>query len=128
MEATTASVGQLAATSKRMARRLLTLGENRLELLAVEIQEERERLMRAFLLALAVAVFGLLAALTLTAALVLCFPNSPVAALLTLTVIYATTAIILYRRVLGLLRDWQSFAATLDQFRKDRQCLEDLLH
>ena len=128
MEATTASVRQLAATSKQMARRLLTLGENRLELLAVEIQEERERLMRAFLLALAVAVFGLLAALTLTAAIVLCFPNSPVAALLTLTVIYATTAIILYRRVLGLLRDWQSFAATLDQFRKDRECLEDLLH
>jgi len=128
MEATTASVRQLAATSKQMARRLLTLGENRLELLAVELQEERERLMRAFLLALALAVFGLLAALTLTAAIVLCFPNSPVAALLTLTVIYATTAIILYRRVLGLLRDWQSFAATLDQFRKDRQCLEDLLH
>ena len=128
MEATTASVRQLAATSKQMARRLLTLGENRLELLAVEIHEERERLMRAFLLALAVAVFGLLAALTLTAAIVLCFPNSLVAALLTLTVIYATTAIILYRRVLGLLRDWQSFAATLDQFRKDRQCLEDLLH
>ena len=128
MEATTASVRQLAATSKQMARRLLTLGENRLELLAVEIQEERERLMRAFLLALALAVFGLLAALTLTAAIVLCFPNSLVAALLTLTVIYATTAIILYRRVLGLLRDWQSFAATLDQFRKDRQCLEDLLH
>ena len=128
MEATTASVRQLAATSKQMARRLLTLGENRLELLAVEIQEERERLMRAFVLALALAVFGLLAGLTLTAAIVLSFPNSPVAALLTLTVIYATTAIILYRRVLGLLRDWQSFAATLDQFRKDRQCLEDLLH
>jgi hypothetical protein len=43
-------------------------------------------------------------------------------------VIYATAAIILYRRILGLLRDWQSFAATLDQFRKDRECLEDLLH
>ena len=128
MEATTASVRQLAATSKQMARRLLTLGENRLELLAVEIQEERERLMRAFLLALALAVFGLLAALTLTAAIVLCFPNSPVAALLTLTMIYATAAIILYRRVLGLLRDGQAFAATLDQLRKDRQCLEDLLH
>ena len=128
MEATTASVRHLAATSKQMARRLLTLGENRLELLAVEIQEERERLMRGFLLALAVAVFGLLAALTLTAAIVLCFPNSPVAVLLTLTVIYATAAIILYRRVLGLLRDGQAFAATLDQLRKDRQCLEDLLH
>jgi uncharacterized membrane protein YqjE len=128
MEATTASVRRLAATSKQMARGLLTLGENRLELLAVEIQEERERLMRAVLLALGLAVFGLLAGLTLTAAIVLCFPNSPVAALLTLTVVYATAAIILYRRILGLLRDWQSFAATLDQFRKDRECLEDLLH
>ena len=128
MEATTGSVRNLVATSKQMARRLLTLGENRLELLAVEVQEERERLMRAFLLALAVAVFGLLAGLTLTAAIVLCFPNSPVRALLTLTLIYAVAAIILCRRVLGLLRDWQTLPASLDQLRKDRQCLEDLLH
>lgn len=42
--------------------------ENRLELLAVEVQEERERLLHALLLALGVAAFGLLAGLTLTAA------------------------------------------------------------
>jgi len=56
MEATTVSFKHLAASSRDLARRLLTLGENRLELLAVEVQEERERLLRAFLLALAVAV------------------------------------------------------------------------
>ncbi len=70
MEESTVSLGQLAATSKHFARRLLTIGENRLELLAVEVQEERERLLHAFLLALGVAAFGLLAGLTLTAAIV----------------------------------------------------------
>jgi uncharacterized membrane protein YqjE len=69
MEESTVSLGQLGATSKTFARRLLTIGENRLELLTVEVQEERERLLHAFLLALGVAAFGLLAGLTLTAAI-----------------------------------------------------------
>ena len=67
MEESTVSFRQLAAASKDFARRLLTIGENRLELLTVEVQEERERLLRAFLLALGVAAFGLLAGMTLTA-------------------------------------------------------------
>lgn len=128
MEETTVSLKHLAAASRQVARRLLTLGENRLELLAVEVQEERERLLHALLLALAVAVFGLLAGLTLTVTIVLCWPGSPVTALLTLTVLYAVTAIILCRRMLGLLRDWQTFAASLDQLRKDRLCLEKILN
>ena len=41
----------LAASSKRFARRLLTIGENRLELLSVEVPEERVRLRRALRLA-----------------------------------------------------------------------------
>jgi len=127
MEESTVSFAHLAGTSRHLARRLLTLGENRLELLAVEVQEERERLLHAFLLALAVAAFGLLAGLTLTAAIVLCWPGSPVIALLILTVLYGGAAIFLCRRVLGLLRDWQTFAASLDQLRKDRLCLEKIL-
>ncbi len=126
METTTASLQQLAATSKQVARRLLTLGENRLELLAVEVQEERERLLHAFLLALAVAVFGLLAGLTLTAAIVITWTGSPVCILLILTLIYAAAALILCLRVLGLLRNWQSFSASVDQLRKDRACLEKI--
>ena len=128
MEASTVSFKHMAATSRQLVRRLLTLGENRLELLAVEVQEERERLLHAFLLALAVAAFGLLAGLTLTAAIVLCWPGNPVVALLTLTLLYTVAAIILCRRVLGLLRDWQTFAVSLDQLRKDRICLEKILN
>ena len=125
MESATISVQQLAATSKRFARRLMTIGENRLELLMVEVQEERERLLHAILLALGMAAFGLLAGIALTAAIVvLLWECSHVAALLTLTGLYAASAVILYRRLTLLLRDWQTLSATLDQLRKDRACLE----
>src|SRR6202000_2113373 len=55
---------------KRFARQLVVIAENRLELLMVEVQEERERALRAILLALGVAVFGFLAGAALTVALV----------------------------------------------------------
>jgi len=70
MEPGSANPGQLVDTSKRFARRLLAMGENRFELLMVEVQEERERLLRAILLALGVAALGLLAGMALTGAIV----------------------------------------------------------
>ncbi len=125
MEPPPANTGQLAETSKRFARRLLTIGENRFELLMVEVQEERERLLHAILLALGVATFGLLAGAALTGAIVVLFWElSPVAALLALTGLYGAAAVCLYRRLTLLLRDWQNLPATLDQLRKDRACLE----
>ena len=128
MEEPTASFRQLAASSKDFARRLLTIGENRLELFTVEVQEERERLLRALLLALGAAVFGLLAGMTLTAlVVVLLWDCSHWAALLTLTVLYGAAGVCLYRRLVRLLRDWQTLPASLDQLRKDRECLEKIL-
>jgi len=128
MEESSVSVRQLAATSKDFARRLLTIGENRLELLTVEVQEGRERLLHAFLVALGAAAFGLLAGMTLTAAIVFLFwAGSPVAVLLTLTGLYGAAGVCLCRRFNGLLRDWESFSASLDQLRKDRACLEGIL-
>ena len=128
METATGSFKQLAATSRRFAQRLLTIGENRLELLAVEVQEERERLLHAILLAFGVAAFGLLAGITLTAAIVvLLWAWSHVAVLLTLTGLYGAAGVCLYRRLTLLLRDWQTLSATLDQLRKDRACLEKTL-
>ena len=128
MEPVTHSFQQFGAASKRFARRLLTIGENRFELLMVEVQEERERLLRVILLALGVAAFGLLAGITLTAALVvLLWPYSPLAALLTLTGFYGAVAVWLYRRLTGILHRWENLPATLDQLKKDRACLETLL-
>lgn len=122
------SLGQLAATSRRFAQRLLIIGENRLQLLTVEVQEERERLLHALLLALGVAAFGLLATVTLTAAIVVgLWAWSPVAVLLILTGLYGAVGVYLARQLSVCLRDWHTFSATLDQLRKDRACLEDIL-
>jgi uncharacterized membrane protein YqjE len=115
----------LVRTSKRFARRLLTIGENRLELLVVEAQEARERLLRAILLALGVVALGLLTGISLTGAIVvLLWELSRVAALLALTGLYGATAVCLCRRLTLLLRSWENFPATVEQLRKDRACLE----
>ena len=128
MEPATDTFGQFSASSKHFARRLLTIGGNRLELLMVEVQEERERLLRAILLALSVAAFGLLAGVALTGTIVVLFWDfSPVAVLLALTGLYGAAAVFLYWRLTGLLRDWKNLPATLDQLRKDRACLEKSL-
>src|SRR6185312_4339564 len=56
----------LAAPPKHFARQLLVVLENRVDLLIVEVREERDRLLRAFLLGLGVAVFSFLAGVALT--------------------------------------------------------------
>lgn len=128
MEPSLVNLGELAASSKHFARRLLTIGENRLELLMVEVQEERVRLLRAVLLALGAAAFGLLGGAALTGTIVVLFWNfSPVAVLLALSGLYGGAAVFLYRRLTLILRDWQNLPATLDQLRKDRACLEKSL-
>ena len=128
MEDSTASPGRLATIPKQIVRRLATIGENRLELLAVELQEERERILHAFLLALGVAAFGLLAGITLTAGIaVWLWAWSPVAVLFGLAILYAAAGLFLYRHLTRLLRDWHTLSTSQDQFRKDVECLEKIL-
>lgn len=118
----------MAAISKQFARQLLTIGENRLELLTVEVQEERERVLLALILALGMAAFGLLAGVTLTAAIVVLLRGySTLVVLLALTALYGITAYILGRRLNGMRSNRQAFSATLDELRKDRACLEQIL-
>jgi uncharacterized membrane protein YqjE len=128
METATDNSKPIASSFRHLVRRLLTIGDNRIELLLVEVQEERERLLHAFLLSLGVAALGLLAAITLTATLVIwLWACSPVAVLLGLTILYGGTGVWLGRRLTGRLRDWQTLSASLDQLRKDRACLETTL-
>jgi len=128
MEESTASLGALGIASKQFARRLLTIGENRLELLAVEVQEERERLLHAILLALGMGACGLLIAIAFTAVVVILFWDvSHFAILLALMVVYGAGMFWLYRQLTSLLRHWKTLPATLDQLRKDRACLDNNL-
>ncbi len=114
----------LAETSKRVAQRLLVICENRFHLLMVEVQEERERVLRTLLLAIGAMILGVLAMFTLTAIIVLVFWNrSPLLVLGILTVVYAGASAFLCVRLVRLQRDWQLLAGTLEQLKKDRECL-----
>jgi uncharacterized membrane protein YqjE len=127
MEPIPGSFRKLAATSKAVAQLLLAIGENRLELLTVEIQEELQRVIQMLLLVIGLAACGLLAGITLTASIVfLLSPYSPAIILLSLTALYAGIGGFLYWRLTRLLRDWEFLSATLDQIRKDRECHEDI--
>lgn len=115
-------------TLRRFVRRLLSLGENRLELLALEVQEGRDRLFKDFLLALAVAGFALLALLAGSAALMMRFwASSPASALLGLTALYGAIGAGLFLWLHRRLRQWQALPDSLDQLRKDRQCVDRLI-
>jgi uncharacterized membrane protein YqjE len=119
----------LADASKRLAQRALVICENRVELLMVEVQEERDRILRALWLALGAMAFGLLACVALTAVVAIAFwRTSPIIALLILTALYAAAAALLFMNLVRLQRDWQTLPTTLDQLKKDRECLEKNLN
>ena len=61
MDETATPLSDIKTISRRMVARALHLGENRLQLLLLEVEEERERLLHALILALGAAAFGLLA-------------------------------------------------------------------
>lgn len=125
MEPAHPSFAQMGAHTKRFANRLLAIGENRLELLLVEVQEERNQLLHALVLVFGVAVFSFLAGVALTIVMVvLLWDHSPVGALAALTAFYAGIAVFLYRRLVAFRRDWKTLPATLEQIKKDRECLE----
>lgn len=119
---------QLAGDARRFARTLLTVGGNRLELLAVDLQEEREHLLQAVLLALGVAACAMLAGAALTAALVVALWSlGPLAILLAVAGLWSLAALLFGWLLSDRLHGWRALSATLDQIRKDRAGLERML-
>ena len=125
METTTDNLREVASTSKRLLARVMTMVGNRLELLTIELQEERIRLLRSFLLALGAAVFCFLTGVALSVAVVVLFwERSPVLAVTGLAVFYAGCAAWFYSGFVRLQRDWRTLPDTIGQLRKDCECLE----
>jgi uncharacterized membrane protein YqjE len=88
----------LAMISRQFARRLLTIGENRLEVLTAEVQEERDRFLGGMLLGFGVAAFGLVTCIALAATIVvLLWAHSPVTGILVLTALCGAAGIWLCR-------------------------------
>lgn len=128
MPDTTTGGGQVLATSRGLALQLLTIAENRLALVTVEVQEERNRLLHAGFLALGIAGSVLLAGMSVSAAIVVAgWAWSPLGVLLILAAVHLGAAVALGGLLAGLLHRWQSFTASLDQLRKDRECIAEIL-
>jgi uncharacterized membrane protein YqjE len=128
METPQDSSPHLAEASKRVAQRLLVICENRFQLLMVELEEERERIMGALIVAFAALILGMLSMFTLTAIIVIAFwSRSPLIVLGILTILYAAVSVILYVRLVRWQREWRLLAGTLEQLKKDRECLANLI-
>jgi uncharacterized membrane protein YqjE len=128
MEAPSDNVPNLADATKRIAQRAFVIVENRLQLLMVEAQEERERILKAMLMAMAAVAFSLLAGVTVTIIVAVAFWNCyPIIALAILAALYIAVAIFFGVKLMKLQRDWQTLPETIDQLRKDRECLEKQL-
>lgn len=109
---------------RRILDTLLATAQNRIELLAVELQEEKCRLMEALLLAVALAVCGIMALTLLTFLLVVVFwENGRLIALGGLGALYLAGAAVAWRALQSRLKSRSAFAGTIDELKKDRECL-----
>jgi len=116
----------LAEASKRLLRRLLTIGENRVRLLLLEAQEERDRMLRALGLVMMATVFGLLTGMAVTLVVAAAFWNHhPVIALAIVAAVYLAIAVLSYAGFVRLIRNWRILSATIDQLKKDSECLRN---
>lgn len=128
MDESSTSPPPLSAGPKRFARRLLATSGNRLELFMLEMEEERHHFVQVLMLALGVAVLGLLAGMGMTAAIVVIFwQTSPIGVLLVIGAGYGLGALLLYRRLMFVQQDWKTLPATLEQLQKDGECLKEIL-
>lgn len=123
------NLSQFSQLTRRLSQRLLAMGSNRVELAVVELQESGVRLLQAVLVAVGMAVFGLLTGIALSATLVVLFWDySPLLTLGILTLLYALTGLFLYVKFTHLVHDWQVLPATVEQLRKDCECLDENLN
>lgn len=103
--------------------RLVATFHTRAELFAVELQEERYRLIELLLMAGAALLLGGLALLLLSITVILVFPpNLRVYPAIVLVLVYAFGAGFLVWRIKRKLCD-EPFSETIDQLKKDWECL-----
>jgi uncharacterized membrane protein YqjE len=103
----------------------LAMVQNRVELLGVEIQEHKARAVRLLMLGGALAVAGNMAAIVVTAAVVVLAGEGvrgPV--LIGLAVFYLLAALVLFLALRRELRAPPPFKATVDELKKDIEWLK----
>jgi len=114
------------ASVRRLLKTVLAIAQNRLELLLVELQEERWRVFNALLLVGAVIILAAMTLMLATVTLVVvCLRAGRLDLLVALMVIYLAATIICLWRLRIRLKNWAPFSATLAELKKDKACLEE---
>lgn len=105
---------------------VLAIAQNRVELLLIEVEEERHRIVEAMVLIVAAAVLAMMTLGVVTLTVVFVFSEEyRLAALLTLSLLYLLATLAVIWRLRRHLRNWQSFSASLAEFKKDKACLNE---
>jgi len=111
---------------RRIAGGVLAIAQTRLELIGIELAEEKERLLVSLFIGLAGMLLSLMALVTLTALIAVAFWDSyRWQSLAVLTLVYALTALWCGLKAGSRLRDAPPiFPATLAELEKDRVALK----
>jgi uncharacterized membrane protein YqjE len=116
--------GGMLASLRKVIDGGLGITQNRVELFAIELREEKCRLINNFIQAGILVALGSMALALLTGAIIVQFwHDAPVAVLLTLATLYFLGAFLIWRSLRSNTGKAQSFPATLGEIRKDRECL-----
>jgi uncharacterized membrane protein YqjE len=122
---TRAPASGLLGSLRRLADSLLGSAHDRLELLALELHEEKYRLIQIFIWISAIVFFVMLAMVfTSIALVVLLWDTARVAVVCSLAGVYIVAAVgtvLGFRRYLK--RQPKPFAGTLKELREDRECI-----
>lgn len=126
MEAEGESTPGLFASLGRLLKTVLAIAQNRLELLLVELREERWRFFDALLLAGTVLILALLTLMTATIAIVVvCVKADRLDLVVGLVLVYLVATFLSVWRLRTHLKNWAPFSATLTELKKDKACLDE---
>lgn len=116
----------LLDTLRRVGATILAIVHNRLELLIVELQEHRIRLIETLLLLAATAALGFFTlALAATAVVILVWNRFGVAGLFVLSGIGLVGTVVIGWQLWRYVKNWPLFEGTLSELKKDREWLEN---
>ena len=126
MEAPGESTSGIFASLGRLLKTVLAIAHNRLELLLVELREERWRLFDTLIMA---GIVLIMATMTLMAAtitiVVVCVKADRLDLVVVLVLLYLAATIFSFWRLRVRLKQWTPFSATLAELKKDKVCLDE---
>jgi uncharacterized membrane protein YqjE len=126
MEEPGESTSGIFASLGRLLKTVLAIAQNRLELLLVELREERWRFFDALLMA---GIVLIMATMTLMAAtitiVVVCVKADRLDLVVALVLLYLAGTILSFWRLRVRLKQWTPFSATLAELKKDKACLDE---